>query len=59
MGAVDKSDLILSSIETVRKTVKWYKKSVLSPIRSSIIECVDKTNSYRKENTPHPIFNKV
>lgn len=26
MGAVDKTDLLLSSIETVRKTVKWYKK---------------------------------
>jgi hypothetical protein len=26
MGAVDKKDMILSSIESVRKTVKWYKK---------------------------------
>ena len=26
MGAVDKADLLLSSIETARKTVKWNKK---------------------------------
>lgn len=26
MGSVDKSDLLLSSVESVRKTVKWYKK---------------------------------
>ncbi|XP_072161371.1 piggyBac transposable element-derived protein 4-like [Bemisia tabaci] len=26
MGAVDKTDMLLSSIESVRKTVKWYKK---------------------------------
>lgn len=26
MGAVDKSDLVLSSIESVRKAIKWYKK---------------------------------
>lgn len=27
MGAVDKSDMILSTTETVRKTIKWYKKT--------------------------------
>jgi len=26
MGGVDKSDMMLSSVECVRKTVKWYKK---------------------------------
>ncbi|KAJ8968637.1 hypothetical protein NQ314_002197 [Rhamnusium bicolor] len=26
MGAVDKTDMLLSSVESVRKTVKWYKK---------------------------------
>ncbi|XP_050316027.1 piggyBac transposable element-derived protein 4-like [Anthonomus grandis grandis] len=26
MGAVDRSDMLLSSVECVRKTVKWYKK---------------------------------
>ena len=26
MGAVDKTDMLLSSVECVRKTVKWYKK---------------------------------
>ncbi|KAK7788744.1 hypothetical protein R5R35_000768 [Gryllus longicercus] len=26
MGAVDRSDMILSSIQSVRKSVKWYKK---------------------------------
>lgn len=26
MGAVDRSDMILSSVESVRKSVKWYKK---------------------------------
>lgn len=26
MGAVDKTDMILNSINTVRKTLKWYKK---------------------------------
>lgn len=26
MGAVDRSDMMLSSVECVRKTVKWYKK---------------------------------
>lgn len=27
MGSVDKSDMILSSTETVRKSIKWYKKT--------------------------------
>jgi hypothetical protein len=26
MGASDRSDMILSSVECVRKTIKWYKK---------------------------------
>ena len=26
MGAVDKTDMMLSSIELVRKSIKWYKK---------------------------------
>ncbi|XP_072159136.1 piggyBac transposable element-derived protein 4-like [Bemisia tabaci] len=26
MGAVDKTDMLLSSIESARKTIKWYKK---------------------------------
>ena len=26
MGAVDKTDMILNSINTVRKSLKWYKK---------------------------------
>lgn len=27
MGAIDKTGMLLSSIECVRKTVKWYKKT--------------------------------
>jgi hypothetical protein len=26
MAAVDKTDMLQSSIESIRKTVKWYKK---------------------------------
>jgi hypothetical protein len=26
MGAVDHSDMMLSSVECIRKTIKWYKK---------------------------------
>ncbi|CAG5133117.1 unnamed protein product [Candidula unifasciata] len=26
MGSVDRTDMLLSSIESIRKTVKWYKK---------------------------------
>jgi len=26
MGSVDKTDMLLSSVECVRKTIKWYKK---------------------------------
>jgi len=26
MSAIDKTDILLSSIECVRKTIKWYKK---------------------------------
>ncbi|KAG8239405.1 hypothetical protein J437_LFUL017987 [Ladona fulva] len=45
MGAVDKKDMILSSIESVRKTVKWYKKFFfhvvdMSVFNSHMLHCV-------------------
>lgn len=30
MGGVDRVDMLLSSIESVRKTIKWYKKVFFS-----------------------------
>lgn len=42
MGSVDRSDMMLSSTETVRKTLKWYKKTFfhlfdLAVLNSSIL----------------------
>ena len=37
MGAVDRTDMMLSSIESVRKTVKWYKKFFLHLVDLSVL----------------------
>ncbi|XP_046588357.1 piggyBac transposable element-derived protein 4-like [Neodiprion virginianus] len=36
MGAVDKTDMILNSINTIRKTLKWYKKLFFHMVDLSI-----------------------
>lgn len=37
MGSVDKTDMLLSSVECVRKTVKWYKKLFFHILDLSIL----------------------
>lgn len=37
MGAIDKTDMLLSSIECVRKTIKWYKKLFFHMIDLSLL----------------------
>lgn len=45
MGSVDKTDMLLSSIECVRKTIKWYKKVYFHLIDLSLL------NSYSVYST--------
>ncbi|KAG5873805.1 hypothetical protein JTB14_024121 [Gonioctena quinquepunctata] len=37
MGAIDKTDMLLSSTESVRKTIKWYKKVFLHLLDLSVL----------------------
>jgi len=37
MGAIDKTDMLLSSIECVRRTMKWYKKLFFHIIDMSLL----------------------
>lgn len=39
MGAVDKSDMLLSSTECVRKTMKWYKKVFFHLLDCTVLNC--------------------
>ena len=40
MSAIDITDMLLSSIEYVRKTIKWYKKLFFPPGRSILTKCI-------------------
>lgn len=37
MGAIDKTDMLLSSVECVRRTIKWYKKLFFHLIDLSLL----------------------
>jgi len=37
MGAIDKTDMLLSSIECIRRTMKWYKKLFFHIIHMSLL----------------------
>ncbi|KAJ8946654.1 hypothetical protein NQ314_008826 [Rhamnusium bicolor] len=37
MGAIDKTDMLLSSTESVRKTIRWYKKVFFHLLDLSIL----------------------
>ncbi|KAK9701406.1 Transposase IS4 [Popillia japonica] len=50
MGSVDKIDMLLSSVECIRKTIKWYMGSVdkIDMLLSSV-ECIRKTIKWYKK----------
>lgn len=50
MGAVDQSDMVLSSIECVRKTDKWYKKVFFHLLDLAVL------NSYQMYKTTTPDY---
>lgn len=50
MGAIDKTDMLLSSIECVRKTVKWYKKLFFHLVDQSLLNAY---NSYKTVTGKH------
>jgi len=37
MGSVDKTDMLLSRVECVRKTIKWYKKVYIHLIDMALL----------------------
>jgi hypothetical protein len=49
MGAVDRSDMMLSSMECVRKTIKWYKKLFFHTVDLCLLNalalCLTKTGN--------------
>jgi len=50
MGAIDKTDMLLSSIECVRKTIKWYKKLFFHLIDLSLLNAY---SSYKTVTGKH------
>ncbi|XP_025196777.1 piggyBac transposable element-derived protein 4-like [Melanaphis sacchari] len=51
MGSVDKTDMLLSSVECVRKTVKWYKKVYFHLIDMSLLNAY---SAYKQVTGKHP-----
>jgi len=50
MGAIDKTDMLLSSVECVRKTIKWYKKLFFHLIDLSLLNAY---SSYKTVTGKH------
>lgn len=51
MGSVDKTDMLLSSVECVHKTVKWYKKVYFHLIDISLLNAY---SAYKQVTGKHP-----
>lgn len=47
-GAVDRSDMMISSIDSLRKTIKWYKKLFVHTLDICVL------NSHSVFSTKHP-----
>ncbi|KAJ8949454.1 hypothetical protein NQ318_007555 [Aromia moschata] len=52
MGAVDRSDMMLSSTECVRKTVKWYKKLFFHMVDLAILNAHALYQTQNPEKVP-------
>ena len=52
MGAVDKTDMMLSSIESVRKSVKWYKKFFFHMVDLVLLKAHSLFTLVKKEEMP-------
>lgn len=55
MGAIDKTDMLLSSVESVRKTTKWYKK-VFFHIDMVLLNSHTLFQDAKKKKIPLPTF---
>lgn len=56
MGSVDKSDMLLSSIESVRKTIKWYKKVFFHLLDLAVLNSYQLYKTKTGENIPLSVF---
>ncbi|XP_060862212.1 piggyBac transposable element-derived protein 4-like [Metopolophium dirhodum] len=52
MGSVDKTDMLLSSVECVRKTIKWYKKVYFHLIDMSLLNSYSAYKQVTGKNPP-------
>jgi len=52
MGSIDKTDMLLSSVECVRKTSKWYKKIFFYLIDLSILNTFSAFKTVTGQNMP-------
>lgn len=52
MGSIDKTDMLLSSVECVRKTRKWYKKIFFHMIDLSILNAYSSYKTVTGQNLP-------
>lgn len=52
MGSIDKTDMLLSSVECVRKTCKWYKKIFFHLINLSLLNSYSIYKTVTGENLP-------
>lgn len=52
MGSIDKTDMLLSSVECVRKTLKWYKKIFFHMIDLSLLNSYSVYKTATGENIP-------
>ncbi|XP_050064320.1 piggyBac transposable element-derived protein 4-like [Aphis gossypii] len=52
MGAIDKTDMLLSSIECVRKTIKWYKKLFFHLVDLSLLNAYSSYNTVTGKHLP-------
>jgi hypothetical protein len=52
MGSVDRTDMLLSSIESIRKTLKWYKKLFFHILDLSILNAHSLYKVVMGKNTP-------
>ncbi|CAI6353341.1 unnamed protein product [Macrosiphum euphorbiae] len=52
MGSIDKTDMLLSSVECVRKTSKWYKKIFFHLIDLSILNAFSAFKTVTGQNMP-------
>lgn len=54
MSAVDKSDMLLSSTECIRKSMKWYKKVFFHLLNCTVLNCY---GDYRDIYIPNKFLN--